>query len=212
MALLTKSEFSELCGRKSNWLSTYIGRGEVVATGNLINDTLDLNKHFLSKHRKTPEIEQVKETVAKPVTEKRNDSIKQGDLFEKQTGSEAVVPFSVSETKLKFLDTQKREEEIAKLKLDNQKKRGEVIPSELIKPVFLRHNQSITTEFKNATDEILRSFSKRKSLSVNEEAELKGELIEIINSSMIKATNLTVSSIDNIINEYALKKGIGERN
>lgn len=54
-----------------------------------------------------------------------------------------------STKKLKYLDTIKRTKEIEKLQIEIQKKKGEVVPVELIKPVILQHNQSILTEFKN---------------------------------------------------------------
>lgn len=115
-----------------------------------------------------------------------------------------------STKKLKYLDTIKRTKEIEKLQIEIQKKKGEVVPVELIKPVILQHNQSILTEFKNAGDEILRIMSKKYSFSVEDLAFFKGELVKTINNSMSKAIYATTKSIDSIIQSHIEKKGVGE--
>ncbi len=115
-----------------------------------------------------------------------------------------------STKKLKYLDTIKRSKEIEKLQIEIQKKKGEVVPVELIKPVILQHNQSILTEFKNAGDEILRIMSKKYSFSVEDLAFFKGELVKTINNSMSKAIYATTKSIDSIIQNHIEKKGVGE--
>lgn len=115
-----------------------------------------------------------------------------------------------STKKLKYLDTIKRTKEIEKLQIEIQKKKGEVVPVELIKPVILQHNQSILTEFKNAGDEILRIMSKKYSFSVEDLAFCKGEFVKTINNSMGKAIYATTKSIDSIIQSHIEKKGVGE--
>lgn len=115
-----------------------------------------------------------------------------------------------STKKLKYLDTIKRTKEIEKLQIEIQKKKGEVVPVELIKPVILQHNQSILTEFKNAGDEILRIMSKKYSFSIEDLAFCKGEFVKTINNSMSKAIFVTTKSIDSIIQSHIEKKGVGE--
>ena len=84
------------------------------------------------------------------------------------------------------------------------------MPSELIKPVFLQHNQSILTEYKNATDEIIRIFSKKRSLTVDEVAEIKTDLVKTINNAINNAIIISSKSIDSIISDHSDKRGIGE--
>ncbi len=215
MALLTKKEFSERCGIPTNALSVYVKRKKVQLTGELIDDTLDINKAFIvkmvakmnrgaAKKAEKPIVLEVKE--AKNITENeettQNEPLKDGD----------IPTYEASERLLKHLDTLKRAEEIEKLRLDLSKKRGEVVPSELIKPVLLQHNMVITTEFKNGAEDIIRVFSKKRGLSVNEAAEMRGELIRIINDSITRATGGSKKSIEAIVNEFTEKRGVGERN
>lgn len=223
MALHTKKQFSDLCGIATNNLSVQIARGKVILTGDIIDDTIDKNRAFLEKRISKKTIESEISPIAKtknheqiiiPVPKLSDQKIEQGSTDQK---FELVSPdekqsYTESERQLKYLDTVKRKAEIEKLYLDVAKKKGEVIPSELVKPVFLQHNQSIVTEFKNAADDIVRMFAKKKSLTVNEVAEITGELTSSINNAINKATTTTINSVDSIVNDFAEKKGVGERN
>lgn len=196
MALLTKKEIAELCGLETKNLSVYIMRGKVIVGKNdLIDTNVDKNKSFIEKRK--GKISDVKIQTTTVIESK---------VSEQSEGQS----YTESERQLKYLDTIKRQKEIEKLDIEIQKKKGEVVPSELIKPVFLQHNQSIITEFKNATDEIIRIFSKKRSLTVEEVAEIKGETTETINNAINKATFSTIKSVESIVSEHQDKKNVGE--
>lgn len=200
MALLTKKEISDLCGLETKNLSVYITRGKViVGKDDLIDTTIDKNKAFIEKRK--GKVSDVKIQTPTVIESKINS--------QPQEQSEGQS-YTESERQLKYLDTIKRQKEIEKLEIEIQKKKGEVVPSELIKPVFLQHNQSIITEFKNATDEIIRIFSKKRSLTVEEVAEIKGETTETINNAINKAIISTVKAVESIVLEHQDKKNVGE--
>ena len=200
MALLTKKEVADLCGLETKNLSVYITRGKVVVGENdLIDSTVDKNRAFIEKRKnKTVNIQIQTPTVL------------ESKIPQQPTEKSEGQTYTESERQLKYLDTIKREKEIEKLEIEIQKKKGEVVPSELIKPVFLQHNQSILTEITNRTDEFVRIFSKKKSLTVNEVAEMRGELTSWINESMNKAILSSIKSVESIIEEHQLKKSVGE--
>lgn len=203
MSLHTKNEFCELCNLPAKSLAVYILRGKVVLNKQkLIDDTIDKNRAFLEKHRSKSGQTEPKQKQIVDFKEKSTQ-----DTEETSTGQS----YTESERQLKYLDTIKRQKEIEKLDIEIAKKRGEVVPSELIKPVFLQHNQSILTEFKNGIDEILRVFAKKSSLSVNQIAELKGEMVQIINHSVNKAIVTSENSVEVIISEHAEKRGVGQK-
>jgi uncharacterized protein YjgD (DUF1641 family) len=214
MALHSKKQFADLCGIATNNLSVQIARGKVIVVNDLIDDTLEKNKSFFEKRASKKPANSNQNASSETNTSKISvESV----VKLPQNPNELIAPsenqsYTESERQLKYLDTLKRQAEIEKLSLDLAKKKGEVIPSELVKPVFLQHNQSIITEFKNVSDEVIRMFAKKKSLTVNEVAEITGELTSCINNAMNKATNATVNAIDSIVNDFAEKKGVGERN
>jgi hypothetical protein len=203
MSIHSKKEFAELCNMKTNELSVYIKRLKVIEGPNeTIDDNVDKNRAFLEKRRKKQTLSEPKQLRVIEFKEKTTS-----EPEETSTGQS----YTESERQLKYLDTIKRQKEIEKLDIEIAKKRGEVVPSELIKPVFLQHNQSILTEFKNGIDEILRVFAKKSSLSVNQIAELKGEMVDIINRSVNKAIVTSENSVEVIISEHAEKRGVGQK-
>lgn len=185
--IYSKKTFCRLVGIETKSLSVYAKRNKVVIIDDLIDSEKEINKAFIEKKLSKLSRKNLPESPA-PIVDINIEDIHEGQSY------------TESERQLKYLDTLKRSKEIEKLDIDIQKKRGEVVPSELIKPVFLQHNQSILTEFKNATDEIIRIFSKKKSLSVNEVAEIKSEIVNVINGTMNKAIANTVNSLGEVIN------------
>lgn len=210
MAIYSKKEFADLCRIETKNLSNYITRKNVIVNSSgFIDTSIDKNMAFLEKRRAKSSSIPSADIVVK---NKKKNKPEDFDADETEYVSGPGQTYTESERKLKYLDTVKREAEIEKLKIDIAKKKGEVIPSELIAPCILQHNQSIVTEFKNTADEIIRIIAKKKSLSVNEMAEIKGDLVICINTSIQKATTLTSKNIENIISDFSEKKGVGERN
>jgi hypothetical protein len=214
MSLLTKKQFAAECGFDTKRLAVEIKRGKVVLKDDLINTEHETNRSFLEKrlNKKEDKPQTTPNQPLNPTQPPPPQNLRDEDQDPENLFSIIGIPtYSESERRLKFLDTVKRKQEIEKLKFELSKKRGEVVPSELMKPVFLQHNQSIVTEFKNAVDEVLRIFAKKHSLSVNEVAEITGQLTTNINTAITKATTTTSKSIVNIIKEHTDKKAVGER-
>lgn len=191
MPKLTLQQLSDVTGITSGNLSNYRKRGKIVEDSEgLFNTENKFNKLFLDQK----------------VLKKFNQS-EGGDLDEALDG---IPDISVSTTRLKFLQANKTEKEIAKLELDIQKKQGEVIPYELIKPIFLQHNMSLLTAFKNAIEDVIRALSKENELSGEQIARVRGEVIEIINAALKNANDVSLKSIDIVISNYSDLKGVGE--
>jgi hypothetical protein len=194
MALLTKSEFAEMCGMKSNALAVYINpaRGEViVGEGDFIDTSNEVNARFLEKR------------TAKGKAKGLN--------IDAPKSMEGIPSYQDSEQLVKYYDALKREKEVEKLKIEIQKKRGEVIPSELIQPLILQHNQSTANAFKIAMERVLTDFIKIKDLNAEEAAQMRGVIIPAINDGIKNATQATLKALQGIINEYSERRGVGER-
>jgi hypothetical protein len=207
MAIYTQKEFAALVNMPPNRLTIYKNRGKI----NIINhqvDTADaINAAFLDKYRTRNVPKQEITTTIVPKVVQTKLAVDETLFVPTENQS-----YSESERQLKYLDTLKRKKEIEKLDIDIAKKRGEVIPTELMSPLVLQHNQSITTEYKYVIDEFIRIFSAKYRLNVNEIAEITGKMTQSLNKSVDKATETTINSIESIVNEYAEKRGVGERN
>jgi hypothetical protein len=208
MALLTKKEFAHMCGMEQSSLWVYANqRKEIEIDGDYVDTDNPTNQRFLEKRVAKGKSKAVLNTMdlnTSPVYIPRTSTDKNPKL-------ENIPEYAESEQLVKYWDSVKREKEVEKLQIEIDKKRGEVIPSDLMPPIVLQHNQSIITAIKNQQEEWLRKIGKRHNLTVLEVADAKSELIGWINEAMKKATRLTVSSLDNIVQDYAEKRGIGQR-
>jgi len=203
MAKFSKKEFADRCGMATKNLAVYIKRGKVILLDDdYIDDVDHRNLAFLQKQKvKNGEKEVI---VANVPALKSDKPAKSAEVDENNN-------YAALDLKKTSVQVEKLEQEVRLLKLKEEKLKGVVVPSELIKPVFLQHNQSIITEVHNSSAEFARIFAKKHSLNVNDVAEINGELIKWFNLAINKATVLSVKSIDNIVNDYSEKKGVGER-
>lgn len=191
-----------MCGMESNALSVYINpsRGQVIVNeANYIDTDDPVNDMFLKKR--------IAKGKAQPMTLSSPAFIPKSSF----KGLEDIPSYEESEQRTKYFDSLKREKEVEKLKIEIEKKRGEVIPSELIKPVFTQHNTSLLTTFKNATDHILIEFAKIKDMNPQEIAQMRGIMTGAINEGIMAANASTEKQLENIISEYSEKRGVGER-
>lgn len=203
MAIYSKKEFAEKCNMPTKNLAVYVQRKQIVlGKKGTIDDTNEVNRLFLQKREAKGKVKAARKALTQVKTNDEEDAEEMEDA--------GIPSLTVSTQRLKHLDALKRENEIKKQEFELAKKKGEVIPIELMKPVVTQHNQSIVVEFKNAVDEIIRIISKRKSLSIEEIAEIKGESVQAINGAIGRATTVTVSSIDKVLVDYKNKREVGE--
>lgn len=217
MALLTKEQFAKKISRPSNFLSVYISRGEVVIHSGekknaLIDDEHPVNAMFLNKKA-------VKELVKESKTpENTGNSEQKTEVYEavviggdgkKRTPSNGKDANEVYLKNLAALEQEKAElsrdkqrEELEKIRLFNEKARGESLPIALFKPLLSRNNQNITITFKNLTEELISNMAKKKAFTLEERAEVQQFLLEGINKAVTDANDMTVQNLEVIIDDY----------
>lgn len=217
MALFTKKDFASQCHLTTGNLSNYVKLGKVVYSGDYIDDSIELNRVFRELRQakkglpKSDKPETVKPDPGQPVlksdTKPRYKEPKAPNVSSPQVKTQLATLI----TQLKEADVEKRLLENENLRLKIEKARGEVIPVELVKPLVLQNNQAFVTAFLNAADEVIRRFSKKKDLSLDEQATMRGELVDAINAAASKAVLMAVKAAEGIAKEFAGKKGVGER-
>lgn len=208
MAIFSKKEFATQCGISTSYLSVQIKRSKVVLNDeDKIDTSNERNALYLEKNKKAnislsvDPVQKVQSTVKNVPT---------SDAPKEDSGE--IPSFNVSERLLKYLDTQKREKEVEKLSIEIQKKRGEVIPSELIKPVFLQHNQYILMEMKNADEEMLSLMLHKYDIKSEDVAFLRAEWTKRRNACITNAISASLKGVSSIVSEFTEKKGVGQRN
>lgn len=211
MDILPKKDFAAQCGLLTNKLWKYVDRGNVILLGDGKVDLNDpRNRAFLemrqAKLKPNVKIEEKPLETLKQITNIKTGTPQPDD--EPKHDSKSLINLEVQKT---MGQVAKINQEVVLLKIKEEKIKGVVVPSELIKPVFLQHNQSILTEIHNEANEFVRIFAKRHSLKANEVADIKSDLIDWVNIAIDKAIQLSSNQIDNIINTYQEERGVGER-
>jgi hypothetical protein len=209
MAYYTRKDFGSLFAINPGDLSNYIKRGKIVLSGDLIDDSIQINKEFIANRLlklnrgkvetddgvpniQTPELGGSSPLITSP-----------DDLLAKEKYHELQKKKIIAEIAQKESATR-----LNQFKIDKQK--GELMPTDMVKIIFTQHTKSIVEEFKNAVDGILTKFSKRRDLDNAEVAEIRGELIKVINSATENAVKTSKKNIQNIISEYSETKEVGE--
>jgi hypothetical protein len=226
MPLHTRAQFADLCRLKKDTARAYIAsnikRGKIILTKDgYIDDSNEANRDFLQRC-----LDKASATVDISIQES-NQKLKTPEAAETEnvkqdTGSHGAKKErkrnGPSEGGSKYeLDLEKKELEIEKLKVDTrlqelkeEKIRGEVIPITLVKQLFSTHSQSIITSQKDGIEYLLISISKEAVLTGDQLAKLRGKMVEILNEATDKAIESTKRNMKSLINEFSIKKEVGE--
>jgi hypothetical protein len=214
MPKFTKAEFASLCGLSTSNITTYISRGKIVMTDELIDDSISQNGGFLEKRREAlkKEVHEVDETVSTETKEVKTDKPKAAKVKELKTdGDIEGSGYHQLEKKKKALDIQKITEEIEILKVKKDKLHGIVIPTELVKMVMSQFSASISTSFKNGAENWLIEISKTAGLNRTQVAEARGKLIKVINNAVNEAVDASKKMVAQIQAEHTEKREVGEK-
>lgn len=202
MAILKKKEFAKRCGLTTSNITTYAKRGKLVLSGKK-QDQLDLdnalNRDFLADREA-----KLADSAGSPPTSAAKQPTKKADsppvdvddsgqtslhtsLFAKQ--KQAAIAKAEMETKLKALEY--------------QKKKGNLIPTDLVAAIISELGKSFISSFKDGADQFLTEVGHKKKLNAKERAELKGQLVNIINQSTDKAIGMAKNNFETIVNDLS---------
>ena len=234
--LLTRRELADIMKIEPNNLGVYILRNKLILTDNLIdvsnlqnwNFINDLLQKKISQGRLSvsdlPDFLKVKPTEKvkkepEPILQKEPDKKivevvepKAKPKKEKQPQKKEIEDdsFSTAENTL-ALRNKKTALEISILSIKEQKLLGEVVPVELIKTIFSQFAHEIVNQFRNGSEDLITNFAKLKDCGTDEIAEMRLNLNDVINESNAKAVTNTKDNLDRIIEEFSIKKEVGER-
>lgn len=188
-----------------------ISRGKVVLNQNgLIDGGHESNQHF---YQKRTEGKQLPDEIEAPPEK----NIPRIDVYAAPSTYIHQDPNPGFRT-IAQLDKEKKQKELDKIEIETRilrikeaKQKGELIPTDLVKPLFIQHTKSIVTAFHNAAESLISEFAKRKNLNLNEIAEIRKELISVVNTASENAKGESLKQVKNIQDEYSQKRERGER-
>ena len=211
MGLHTRKQFADLIGMafdkngRAN-IAKWAKRQNIVMSGDLIDDTLEVNRNWILRQqtKSNPEpLENVPVFNEVIIKQKRQAQYKDPD-------SSALEGFALSE-ELKKHQIEKLKVDTRIQELKEEKIRGEVVPIDLIKQVFITHNQSILTANKDFIDSLLLDFQAETRLSSEQSAKLRGKIVQGLNTNVNRAVDATKRNMSSIIEQHSIKKEVGER-
>lgn len=208
MAIYEKLEFLTLCGLdvsiKSNKdkFSVWVGRNNIVLNQDgYVDDSNPQNRDWLIKQRT---LAGVNEKKANELEIPKAPKQVLPDVPDDSEGSYNL------EKRIKEQQLEKLKYEVKILSIKEEKQRGEIIPIELVRNIFTAHAQSIITSQKDGIDELIINVSKEANLSGEAVARLRGKMIEILNSASDRAVELSKLRIKLLVEEFSMKKEVGE--
>jgi hypothetical protein len=207
MPVHSKKAWAEMCGLSTGNLSNYVKRGEVIYSGDFVDDAVPTNRDFLTKRQsylkskglnpeKSPVVSPDPVPVKKPAKEKKT----RGDMP------------GLYELKIEKLieDIQKTELENAILSEKLLKVTGESIPVEMVKALFSEYGRIMSTTLKNAMERNLIQWGKINNASREQIGRARKDIIDSINEANDTAISETKKEIKKIIQITSNKKEVGE--
>ena len=222
MAFLTRKEFCYKCGVSSSNLTNYIKRGKVAKSGDYFDDSTEPNKSFIAGRIKLQAEKQAAEPAPKrqkPIPPTPPD-LNNGDAPEspppniesdETTSSKPYEDLaSLTEEKMRVdIERIKSVEQLNQLKI--QKQQGDLIPTELVKPLIAQLSMSLSSAFKQAGDNLIVEFTHKKKLGNAETAELRERLTFVINSAIKEAVSEAKRGTNRIASDFSATRSVGER-
>lgn len=215
MPLLTQTEFAEKCGVSLAYLSVNKSRNKVILdTQGYVDELNSTNQLFLqkclSRSKSASKAIEATEKGSKSHITQQAPSGNQSKNTENEEFSRQNTIVTDRALKKMDIDYEKKQKEIERLdqemrlaRLQEEKLLGKLIPTDMVKNLFAQHFKSVTLTFKQAADLIAVEFGKKAKIARNDQAELRGQLVTIINRAIEDGITESKRSLAHIVHEYS---------
>ena len=123
----------------------------------------------------------------------------------------ARVGSGMSSSDLDALRADKLVEETELLRMRKEKLRGELLPIDLVTPVFVLFSKAMQTAFSDELEDIVREVSHAAKMSKQQTADLRKRVVDVINSATDKGVGEAKKGVRRLTLEYSDTRGRGER-
>ncbi len=230
MSLYVQKDFAALCGISKAMLSMNKSRGKVVLNRDgFIDDEHQVNVAFKKKWQEKnadkvdltvkPYVKPkpVKKPKPKPRVEQDKAPEPESPRFDEMDLSNLMDSPLEGLTVLQ-LDKVEQIDKIKKLREDityrqnqNSKIEGENIPVPAVELVISQLFKSSGMAFKNVIDNLILQISQEHKFSNAVQSKYKGLAIQLLNKGIKTYVRDSKKAIDSIVDEYSIKRGVGER-
>ncbi|MCK4521991.1 MAG: hypothetical protein KAU20_05440 [Nanoarchaeota archaeon] len=201
-----QKEFAELCGKNSAHISKYISRGKIIRSGKVIDSDLPENIEFMKSCGVDVDGITPSNTQAEPVIEKPSPRSSPGDPGIDDPAVAETGQYSLTLQKTDA-DINLKNQRLILLQLEEARIRGDQIPTEMVRDLISRFSKSIINEYKDLADKFLIELMHKMKVSADMSAEIKGEMIKLINITHDKAITTAIKGIEDVVsNQQKAKK------
>ncbi len=182
MNIISQKEFAHKCGITLSELANYEERGKVKMTKDRkVDENENLNIVFYKRRLE--------------IIKSKNDD--PGDWLS-------------LEKKIKKVELAKKTVDTRIALIKEEKMRGEVIPTEMVKILFAQHSKNIIVEFENSLDKVLTILAKEVGMNNKAISKYRGIIKKEINIAVDSTIDKTKEDIVNMIDEFSEKRSRGE--
>lgn len=224
MALLTIDEFASKCVMPRRALMVYINpkRGTVIADGEIIDTNHPKNIAFFNK-REAKGLTTPKGIAPKKVNIPREETYIEPRPFKIKTiegdGEEAdyeedehgILPLPVSQQRKLHYEAKVQERTVTLKDLDIQKKSGQTVPTISIVALMSETLRLFAIGYRDLYEREVQKIAAMADFSAKELADIRNSGINNINLVYENAIEQAKKSIDAIVAESSVKRGVGEK-
>lgn len=225
MAWHTRKEFAVLAGypdEGTKWkaINVYIKRGNIVCSGELIDDQFHKNKDWLNLTRAKKglppfgEDKKSTEVISNPKIEEPKDEPEQAPEvkpIKRSSKNSSDLSIVQLETEIKRADLEKKQQDIKLLKIKEAKMKGELIPTDLVQSLIRELSEAMKIAYMDAIENYTVVISRQKKLTTKEESDIKSHFTRIINDALSRQTAVAKKGLKNIVSEYQEVRSRGEK-
>lgn len=213
MALYTKAQFAEICGKSKAHVSMGISRGQLIVNPEgYIDDQVLQNAITKKKWQddtgstdENPKVIPVKNKVVTNIPaakkERKPRNVKGAQPAQSKTDDEEEDDgggYGLDGQK-KMAEIQYKKAQIKKLNFEHQILKGKYIPTGLVTNVVQLLGHNFQNNYKNGADLLMREMAHKARIPIEISAEFKGKLLSIINKVHEDAINEAKAAIKTII-------------
>lgn len=183
---LSRKELKKRFGISDAHISVYVKRGKLVPNEAGLFDFDNPQNALYATTR------ELKATTAIDGAEAATQA---GDLMQKKIQADTLRIESVTELN----------------RIRIQKIEGEVLPTDLVQPIFIMFTKAIQTAFADEAEDIVRDVSHAAKLSKQQMADLRKRIVEAVNRATEKGVKDGKSEVKKVANTYSDTRERGER-
>ena len=207
----TRAEFSEKTKIEDKNITVYLLRRKLVlnASGE-IDDADPVNFMFLQKRMSKLERKVVgnppkkKEEKAKPEPAKKPQN---EEISRQNTNRNELLEMDKEKGKL---DLNQRRNVIQMQELELAKKRGELIPTEIVRKLVIQQSEGTKIAYTEACENLIVILSQKKQMTSDEVSDIRKQFMAIVNSAIDTSIEITKRNMVEIVKEFSQKRGVGQ--